>query len=493
MAGRRGLAACLGAAIGAVSACGASPASSPGSSGEGGLTRLPDATAWATLPLRAAPADAASLALTLYSDGWAMVSDSRPLTLAAGTQVARFAPVAVTTDARGALLEAPGTLVGTRFRYDAGSRDKLLERFDGKRVEIFSPEASQTLVGTLIAAPAGPLIKIGDRLYTEPPGKLILPGLGDLALQPTLDFLVAGKEAWSGTATASYLANQIGWTCEYTLTTDKLQSSGNLSQWAAMRNGSGATYRDAQITLVVGESQRGGHPPGPYPMRAYAPGTGAMAEHADVAAERFAVRYQYRLPERLTLGREAEPRVLLGGDRRVAIARTFRVEEGVAIYRMTEPELPVKARVRLTIENTEAAGLGIPLPVGRIAVFTPDARGKLQLAGEASIPDTPKDQKLLLDLGEAFDVTAKRTQTAFKEFPDAKELAYRIVLKNTSDAPVTVDVIENMPGDWSMLSQSHDFERISTSQIRFRPEVPAGGETVVTYAVRINEPKKPGL
>jgi hypothetical protein len=420
-----------------------------------------------------------------------MVTDSRQVDLAAGSQIVRFMPVATTTDPRGAILESGGMATGVALRHDAASREKLLDRFDGQRVEIFSAEASQILAGTLRMTPAGPLVEVGEKLYAEPPGNLILPGAGALALRPALDFAVSASSAWSGPATASYLASGLGWACEYTLRTDTIQTKGQLSQWAALRNQAGLAFRDAQITLVAGDARRGGgHPPRPYLMRAMAPGAPA-ADVAEVAPESFAVRYMFRLPGRLTLDRGDETRILLGGPpREVTIVRELRVEEGVVMFRQADAELPAKARARLVLENTERAGLGIPLPAGRVTVYTPDRRGKPQLAGEAGMPDTPSGQRILLDLGEAFDVTARRTQSHFAEFPDAKEVGYRIVLKNASDAAVTVDVIENVPGDWRMLNSSHEFERVHASQIRFRPGVPAGGETVLTYTVRINEPRK---
>ncbi|MBM3271308.1 MAG: DUF4139 domain-containing protein [Candidatus Sericytochromatia bacterium] len=447
MAGWRGLVACIAGGAGATSACGAQPASPPGFPGGEA------AADWAHSPLLAAGATGSDVGLTLYSDGWGLVSDARPVTLVAGAQVARFEGVATTTDPRGALFEAPGTVAGVRFRNDAANRERLLDRFDGQRVEVFSAEASQTLAGILRMTPAGPLFQVGDRLYTEPPGTVILPGHGALAVRPALDFLVRAGHAWSGTATASYLAGQLGWSCEYTLTTDVRQGAGHLSQWAAMSNGSGLTYRDASVTLVAGATRRGGGFPPPMPMRTMAPGM-AGAEAADVAPERFAVRYLFRLPQRMTLERDDQARVLLSGERAVPITRTFRLEEGVAPFRHPDPDLPAKARVRLTLENTEAGGLGIPLPAGRVTVYTPDARGRRQLAGESAIPDTPVDQRILLDMGEAFDVTARRTQTSFTEYPDAKEIGYRSQLRNQTDAAVTVEVYENIPGDWRLLAAS---------------------------------------
>lgn len=475
-------------------ACNGAPPGAPGRPG-GPETGIKQGQ-WEDVALRPAEAATASIRLTIYADGAALVTDERPLALEGGAQIASWPGVAATTDTRGALLDAPGaTTVRQRFRYDPVARDKLLQRYHGKEVQLFSPEASQTITATLHVTPAGPLYKVGDKVYADPPGRLILPGLSDAALEPTLEFMVVAPAPWTGRATASYVARQMDWGSEYTLVTDGKQANGRFAHWAALTNKSGALYVDADVTLVAGGAGRRG--PRPYPMmaegRAYIGGgmPAAAPMPADVTAERFATRYQYHLPDRVTLERDAEDRLLLGSGIDVALNRSFRVEGGVAMHPEPQPELPSKARVRLTIENTKANKLGVPLPAGPITVFTPNKQGTNAIAGETGLPDTPDGQKLLLELGEAFDVTSKRTQTDYKEFPDAREVAYKFELKNKMDEDVTVDLIQHIPGDWTILEKSMDFEKTSASQIIFKPRVRAGGETIVTFRVRINEPQKP--
>lgn len=436
----------------------------------------------------------ATIRLTIYSDGSALVTDERPLALEGGPQVALWPGVAATTDPQAALLDVPGaTTIRQRFRYDPAERSKLLQRYDGKEVQLFSPEASQTLTAILRVTPSGPLYKVGDRVYVDPPGKLILPGLDEASLVPTLEFMVVAPAPWTGSATASYVAGGMAWSSEYTLVTDAKQSSGRFSHWAAITNRSGARFQDADVTLVAGGAGRN-RGPRPLPLgaeRAYAGAPAAAPAPVDVPAERFAARYQYHLPERITLDRDTEDRVLLGEGREIAVTRSFRYERWVGIGPEPEPEQPTKAQVRLTIENSKANRLGVPLPAGRITVFTPGKQGTVAIAGETDLPDTPEDQKLILGLGEAFDVTVKRTQTDYREFEDAREAAYQIVVSNKMDEDVVVDVIQHIPGEWRMLEQSLAFERETASRIVFRPRVPAGGKATISFRVRINEPRKP--
>ena len=88
-----------------------------------------------------------------------------------------------------------------------------------------------------------------------------------------------------------------------------------------------------------------------------------------------------------------------------------------------------KVAVVLEIVNAQSAGLGIPLPKGIVRVYKKDKSGAEQFVGEDSIDHTPKDETLRLQVGDAFDVVAERSQTDFKAVsPRQNESAWTIVL-----------------------------------------------------------------
>src|SRR6478736_8521751 len=112
----------------------------------------------------------------------------------------------------------------------------------------------------------------------------------------------------------------------------------------------------------------------------------------------------------------------------------------------------MKVGVFVQFENREAAHLGMPMPKGVVRVYKKDSSGNAQFVGEDSIDHTPKNEKVRLKLGEAFDVTADKKQTDFKRRDATNnasyvfESAYEIVLKNAKSEPVTVVVREPVPG-----------------------------------------------
>ena len=73
-----------------------------------------------------------------------------------------------------------------------------------------------------------------------------------------------------------------------------------------------------------------------------------------------------------------------------------------------------KVQAILNMQNSEANGLGKSLPKGIVRVYQPDSEGQLQLLGEDQIDHTPKGEKIEVTVGNAFDITGKRTQASYR-------------------------------------------------------------------------------
>ena len=112
--------------------------------------------------------------------------------------------------------------------------------------------------------------------------------------------------------------------------------------------------------------------------------------------------------------------------------------------------------------------------------------GALQFVGEDAIDHTPRDEKLKLKVGEAFDVVGDRKQTAYSQLDKcAAEAAFEVELRNHKDADVQVDINEPAGGDWQVVSNSHPFVKVDAASFRFDVKVPARQNVKVTYRVRV--------
>jgi hypothetical protein len=122
-------------------------------------------------------------------------------------------------------------------------------------------------------------------------------------------------------------------------------------------------------------------------------------------------------------------------------------------------------------------------------LFEPDSAGRQQLVAEAASQHTAAGQDLRLTAGTAFDLTAERVQTEYVTQREARRtiatVAYRVTISNAKDSAATVDVLEERRGEWQVTESSVPAEKLSAFQTRFRVQVPASGQAVLTYRLRV--------
>jgi len=156
-------------------------------------------------------------------------------------------------------------------------------------------------------------------------------------------------------------------------------------------------------------------------------------------------------------------------------------------------EQPVPVEVSYLFKRPRGSAFGDrPLPGGTARLFVPDAEGRQQLVGEATVGHTPAGAEWSLAAGEAFDVTAKRTQTDYNVVQEKVKgavrstgtIGWKVSLANATDTTAMVDVREERGGEWSVVSSSVPAEKLSAQVTRFRVAVPARGSAELTYQVR---------
>lgn len=149
-------------------------------------------------------------------------------------------------------------------------------------------------------------------------------------------------------------------------------------------------------------------------------------------------------------------------------------------------DIKQKIGVFIEFENRQSAGLGIPFPKGTVRVYQQDTDGGVQFIGEDAIDHTPKDEKIRVKVGEAFDVTANRKQTSWKKLAgDTYEAGWEVSIRNRKQEDVTVKVLEPMSGDWKIVESSAPPSIRDSQTAEFDVTVKKGGEARLTYRVRV--------
>jgi hypothetical protein len=117
-------------------------------------------------------------------------------------------------------------------------------------------------------------------------------------------------------------------------------------------------------------------------------------------------------------------------------------------------------------------------------VYDPDRKGRLRYAGAADIPATPKDRKVAVTLGNAFDVTASyRTVKTEKLGKRRVRKHIRVKLENARAHAVGVRVVQGFYTPWKLGTSSQPATKPDANTAQWKVAVPAGGSRIVSFAV----------
>ncbi len=452
---------------------------------------------------RSTLADQQEVAVTIYNENLALVKDVRKIPLQSGSQALAFRDVSARIRPETALLRsltAPGALrvQEQNFDFDLLTPQKMLEKYVGRAVKVVrtnSATGQETIEqATVLSANNGVVLKIGDRIETGVPGRLVFDDVpANLRDRPTLVMALHNSGPTQQSVELSYLTGGLAWRADYVVELNAADDSLDVSGWVTLTNTSGAAYRNARLQLVAGDVNQVA-PEMAMRNRAVLMAAPAMAK-ADVGmAEETLLEYHlYTLDRPTTIAENQTKQVALLAASGVPARKELLLQGADYYYQGANGDLgkQLKVGVFLEFDNKESARLGMPLPKGVVRVYKKDSTGNAQFVGEDRIDHTPRNEKVRLHLGNAFDVTADKKQTDFKRLPNtgkygfASESAYEIVLKNAKKEPVTVTVQEPIPGDWQIVSASQAHTKASSNTASWRVMVPAEGKAVLSYRVQV--------
>ena len=195
------------------------------------------------------------------------------------------------------------------------------------------------------------------------------------------------------------------------------------------------------------------------------------------------------MPRPTSIGDKQTKQLALLSANGVPVSRQYVIDSGTYDFwyssRRGEATTGIKPSVFLHFEN-KGGQLGIPLPAGVVRVYAPDSSGAAQFVGEDAVRHTAKGEKVELRLGEAFDITADKTQIQYKVIGDkTRQATYRIEIRNAGDEAVTVHVREGLHGDWQILAESQPHTQENSNRIAWDVIVPGSGKTVLDYTALI--------
>lgn len=441
-------------------------------------------------------ADQTSVAVTIYNNDLALVRDRRAVTLPTGEHALQFQDVAERIRPETVSLQSlaqPGSVavLEQNYEYDLISPDKLLEKYVGKRVKLrnLSNEYDFALVdATLLSVNGGPVYQVGDEIFLGHPGQVVLPEIPDnLIAKPSLIWLLENGRP-NQELEVTYLTGGMSWRADYVLTLDRNDSQFDIAGWVTLANQSGATYENAELKVVAGEVNRViDHMPKAAMMRMEMAADAMVAGAPPMVQESFAEYHLYTLPRRTTIRQNQTKQVSLLTANGVSCEKVYEFRGQAHYFHSRQgPISDQRAEVFLRFKNEEDNQLGVPLPKGIVRIYQEDSSGALQFAGEDNINHTPRNEEVRIKMGNAFDVVGERIHKEWRELGARTfESTFEIQIRNRKEEAIAVQIVEPIPGDWTILNSTHPHTKKDAFTAVFEVPVGADEEVTVTYTVRV--------
>ncbi len=444
--------------------------------------------------------------------GFGVVRDTRTISVPApganGTVMVPFTDVAQFIDPTTVSfkdLSHPDTVVrGQSYQFDLVNSQKLLEKYLGQAIRVSVDEGNSARVyeGTLLSATGGTIVlqaKEGVRILPAGSSRVELGSLpGGLLTRPTLMWDLATPAGGDHTVQLSYQTAGLTWRADYNLIVNPDDTKADLGAWVTILNLSGAGWNDAGLKLVAGDVQRI-QPPRGHPMAPMSRMAGSAGKMEDLAFEEksFFEYHLYTLPRTVDLvANSSQQLVLFPTATDVPVEKVLIMNAtpdfggwGAA---MTDQAYgsgePVKIQVFFRVVNSKENRLGMPLPAGKVRAYKADSDGSLEFIGEDVIKHTARDEKLMIKVGDAFDVVGERTVTDFAVDHARRTMteSVKVQVRNRKDAPTKVVVREHLYRwtNWSITKQSQDFAKVNANTVEFTVELAPNQVKDVTYTVQ---------
>ena len=434
-----------------------------------------------------------SVAITVYNQNFGLVREVRDVTLVRGTGALEFRDVAAQIQPETVHIKALGggrlQVLEQNYQFDLLNPQKLLEKYVGRMVTVYRYNSKtgrdEEYEAEVLSVNGGPILRIGDEITFNFPGRFSFPEIPEnLIAKPTLVWLLDSRETRQQLE-VSYLTHGLNWKADYVFVINEDDTLGDLTGWVTLTNQSGTTYENAQLKLVAGDVQR---VTGQMQRRMEMDALRAAASEAQFVEEGFFEYHLYTLQRPTTLRQNEQKQVVLLEGEDVGIRKRLIFYGQQYWYRGSYGQIQSnqKVGVYLDIENTEDNNLGMPLPAGIVRVYKADRSGAQQFIGEDRIDHTPRDERVRIKMGEAFDVVGDRSQMDYTVISGCvSESSWEINLRNHKDEDAEVQVVEPVGGDWDILESSHEATKLDAFTFKYEVTVPARGETTIEYRVRV--------
>lgn len=452
--------------------------------------------------------------ITVYNQGLGFVKDVRTVDFKAGLQQFVIDDVAQLIDATSVgfrCLSNPGSIsvLEQNYQYDLLSPESILQKSVGKRIRFTRTMGNrkESIDGVLVSSPTsvtntgdgseysynGLVIKTDDgRIILSPEGEIEVMEIPEgLITKPSLVWQLDSATGQRARVELSYLTKGLSWNANYVLTLGG-KGTGDLQGWVTLNNQSGLSFKNANLKLLAGDINVLTASNGNLGKPRYAYGAAARDGEAAFKEESLFEYHLYTLQRPATVkNKESKQLSLLEGfDVPVRKVIQFDSEANAATDSPEGDTQELRSAVMVKFTNNEKSHLGMPMPAGKIRVYQRDDSGSVQFLGENQIQHTPRDERVSLTIGSAFDVKATRKRTNYTKLGrNSARISYEIEVRNRKKVAETVSLVEHAFGglfqQWKITSSSDPFTKIDAGTFGFEVGLKAGEVKTVKYTAEV--------
>jgi len=427
-------------------------------------------------------AEQKSISVTVYNNNLGVVKDVREMNIKSGISTIKITDVAQQIDPTSVHINIDGNVMEQNYQYDLVSLSKILQKYVDNSIEMIN-DKGELIEGKLLSSFGNQIVlkkKDGSLLMIPSADKYRisvdkLPG--GLITKPTLVWKLDSKNSGAQNVEISYQTTGMDWHAEYVAVLDKNDSKIDLNSWVSIANHSGATYKNANLKLVAGDIHRATQPQTDrvveYSMAAQAKTNSQFNEKS------FFEYHIYKLQNPTTLSNNETKQISLFEAQDVSVKKIFLYKSGQYNYNRQN-----KVAVIIKFENSKKNNMGMPMPKGKVRVYKSDGES-IEFIGEDWIDHTPRNEKLKLKIGDAFDVLAKEKLVDEKKISDkVYERTFSIILTNRKEKAITVNVERYLGTNWEILKTTHKFEKENAGKVLFKINVDKNSKTELKFTVR---------
>jgi hypothetical protein len=470
-------------------------------------------------------------ALTIYNQDFAVVRDTVHLDLKAGLNTVNYNEATRSLEPDSVVLRDPTgrralQILEQNYRADPVSQGLLLDYYVGRTIDFetqpegvagrkelvrgkiirsgYVPQQPGRFGPSPIPAENEPIIEVKGKLIFQLPGVPLFPGLPDDGiLRPTLTWELNSSDAGRVDAELGYVTGGMSWEAAYNLIAPEKGDTLDLVGWVTIVNHTGKMFTDAKIKLMAGDVNKlqaasGGSATGGGRRLMY--NSASLGAPPPVTEKSFDDYHLYSLARATTLRSEETKQVEFVRASGIP-AKPVYIYDGALLagplYGWSPEmirdrleygtEFSPKVMVMREFLNAESNHLGMPLPKGRMRFYRRDTDAQLEFTGENSIDHTPRNEKIRVIIGDAFDLVGERKRTNHKLDTDGRELdeSFEIKVRNHKKESAKIRVVEHLYRwpTWEITAKSADYEKKDAQTIEFQLNIKPDGEQTVTYTV----------